>query len=65
MQNEGQVQRVQVVDFDMTIGSLIGLFIKMAIASIPAMIILWFAALMLGLVAMAVLGVGGAALGGG
>lgn len=63
--NEPDVQRVKVVDFDMSIGSLIGLFIKMAIASIPAMIILWFASMLLGLLAVTILGVGGAALGGG
>ncbi len=64
MQHDPQLQRVQVVDFDMTIGSLIGLFIKMAIASIPAMLILWVLGMLLGVIAMAILGVGGAALGG-
>ncbi len=58
-----ELQRVKVVDFDMSIGSLIGLFIKMAVASIPALIILWGAGVILGLIAMAVLGIGGAALG--
>ena len=57
-------QRVKVVDFDMSIGSLIGLFIKMAIASIPALIIIWFFSFMLAAAAMAVLGIGGNALGG-
>lgn len=59
-----QIQNVKVVDFDMSIGSLIGLFIKMAIAAIPAMIILWFLMLMLSLGAISVLGIGGAMLGG-
>ena len=61
---DGQIQRVKVVDFDMSIGSLIGLFIKMAIASIPAMIIIWVFTLILGVLAMTILGIGGAALGG-
>ncbi len=58
------VQRVKVVDFDMSIGSLIGLFIKMAIASIPALIIIWFFTFLFGALAMAVLGTGSAAFGG-
>lgn len=58
-------QPVRVVDFDMKITSLITLFIKMAIASIPAMIILWFAGMAFAIVSMAILGVGGAVLGSG
>lgn len=61
--NGNEVQRVAVVDFDMSIGSLIGLFIKMAIASIPAMIILWGLAFILTAIAVTVLGVGGALFG--
>lgn len=61
--NQTQITSVKVVDFDMSIGSLIGLFIKMAIASIPAMIILWFfSTLLFALVAM-VFGVGGGLFG--
>lgn len=62
--NPTDVQRVKVVDFDMSITSLVGLFIKMAIASIPALMIIWFLAFLFGALAMTVLGVGGAALGG-
>ena len=58
------VQRVRVVDFDMSIGSLIGLMIKIAIASIPAMIILWGIAMILGVLAMTVLGIGSGLAGG-
>lgn len=58
-----QPQSVRVVDFDMSITSLITLFIKMAIASIPAMIIIWFFLAMMSFAAMAIFGVGGAFLG--
>lgn len=59
---ESEVQRVKVVDFDMSITSLIWLFVKMSIASIPAFIILWVMGMVMALIAVSVLGIGGAAL---
>jgi hypothetical protein len=54
-------QRVVVVDFDMPFGSLVRLLIKLGLASIPAMIVVWVIIALLGLLYAAIL----AAFGGG
>lgn len=60
---EQHSQPVRVVDFDMKITSLITLFLKMSIAAIPAMILIWFFWMAVAVITMTVFGVGGALLG--
>lgn len=59
-----EVVAVRVMDFDMPIWSWVTLMLKVAIASIPAMIILWGFAFAMGIILTMVFGIGGAVLGG-
>lgn len=63
-QNNRPITEVRVVDFDMSIISLIGLFLKMAIAAIPAMIIIWGFTFAVTMGFAVLMGVGGSLIGG-
>ncbi len=59
-QNKGR--EVVVTDVDISFGNMVMLLVKLAFASIPAMIIIWIVGVVFAGVMMAMLGIGGALL---